>query len=133
MATIQELIKWFNTTLDRTIPYRNSEMVAAVKGAASVQDMNSLEQLSDAMVGAYIRLNPDKPHETMVRNARETLATLAYLADYEPSPTEWAALGPVRAYEQPHQHGYAMALVRRIYESKQIDLMRDVFNEDKLS
>jgi hypothetical protein len=125
----QELIEWFKTTTDRTIPYRNSQMIAAVKDAASLKDMDSLEQLSDAMVGAYIRLNPDKSNETMVRNARETLATLAYLADHEPaSPAEWIALGPIKAYKSPQQYGTAMGLVKRIYDNKQIDLMRDVYN-----
>lgn len=127
----QELIEWLNTTTDRTIPYKNSQMVGAVKDTSSLQDENSLEQLSDAMVDAYVRLNPDKPYETMVRNARETLATLAYLADHEPaSPAEWVALGPVKAYKSPQLYGAAMSLVKRIYDKKQIDLMRDVFQDN---
>ena len=127
----QELIEWFNTTTDRTIPYKNSQMVGAVKDAALLQDKGSLEQLSDAMVGAYVRLNPDRPQDIMVRNARETLAVLAYLADHEPSsPAEWVALGPVKAYRQSHQYGSAMTLVKGIYDEKQIDLMKDVFQDN---
>ena len=128
--SVKELIGWFNITTDRTIPYKDSQMVGAVKNAALIQDRDSLEQLSDVMVNAYVRLNPDRPRQTMVRNARETLATLAYLADHEPaSPAEWVALGPVKAYKSPEHYGPAMDLVKKIYDGKQIDLMRDVFQD----
>lgn len=129
-ASIQELIEFLRTATNNTVPYKNSQMVAAVKDAASLRDMASLEQLSDAMVDAYVRLNPDKPHETMVRNAIDTIATLAYLADHSPSSDEWITLGPVKAYMQRHQYGNAMTLVKRIYDKRQIDLMRDIFKAD---
>lgn|SRR3989338_8660571 len=126
-VSVQELIEFFETTTDRTIPYKIPQMVAAVKNAASGEDVDSLERLSDAMVDAYVRLNPNKSPETMVRNARETLATLAYFADHDPTPAEYVALGPVKAYKSPQYYGTAMGLVKIIYDSKQMDLMRDVF------
>ena|SRR3989344_4820328 len=128
MVDIHQIITYFKHTTEKIIPYSNSQLVSAVKEAASIADRESLEQLADSMASAYVRLNPDESEEIMVRNARDTLATLAYLADHEVDPITWMAVGPVKAY-QSARYGPAMTLVKAIFDSQHIDLMRDVFEE----
>lgn len=126
----KELIGWLRTTTTKVVPYKNSQMVAVVRNAALLNDKNSLEELSNALVGAYIKFNKNKPREVMVRNALETLATLAYLADHNPSsPLDWMALGPVKAYQLQQHYGPAMSIVKSIYSEMQIDLIKDIYQE----
>jgi len=127
-VTTQELIEFFRTTKERAIiPYKNSEMIAAVKQSSFKQDIDSLEQLLNEMTDAYIRVNPDKPRETMIRNVQETFVTLAYLADHDPSFEEWKSIGPIDAYVHECDYERVMNLVKKIFGCQKINLMRDVF------
>ncbi|MBI5061873.1 MAG: hypothetical protein HZB67_06210 [Candidatus Aenigmarchaeota archaeon] len=129
--TIQELTSYFRRVrTSETIPYKNSEMVFAVKDASSVDDFRSLSELSEAIEEGYSRANPTEDRKKMVSNARGTLATLAYLADHDPSPLDWMSLGPVAAFADEGCYGSAMSLLRKVYESREIDLMKDVFREE---
>lgn len=129
--TTQDLIRFFETTIVRDIPFLNSQMVAAVKQSSKEENIGTLEKMLDSMTNAYVRLNPEKSRETMIKNARETFATLAYLADHNPSPEGWKAIGPIDAYAHECDYGRAMSLVRKIFDLKKIDLMRDVFSYEK--
>ena len=125
--TIRDMVEFFRSASARVaIPFANSEMVAAIKEAGLTNDIDSLQQLCDVITNAYVRANTDKPNEVMVRNALDTIATLAYLADHDPGPSEWMADGPVKAYQRGDL-GRAMTLVKKVYDARRIDMLRDVF------
>ena len=123
-TTIRDLVEFLETAQSREIPFKNSDMVSAVRSAALQNDEASLRRLSEAMVEGYIRLNPLKSREIMTQNAHETVLSLAYLADHSPdSSTEWVNLGPEKAYADNQYYGRAMSLVKRTYESRQMDVV----------
>lgn len=125
--TTQELIECLRTTKDKKPPFPISQMVKAIKQSSMKQDENSLEKLLDTMKEAFIRLNPGKLHKTMIRSARENLATLAYLADCNFSLHDWVSIGPKDAYAHKCDYGKAMNLVKKIFDRRGIDLTKDVF------
>ena len=125
--TANNLISFFNHAQGRaTLPFRNTEMAEVLEGLGQTQNVRKFEELSDAITNAYVRSQPDTPRKNMEENARETLATLAYIADHKPnSPQSWAAFPPSEAYRSPEHYGPAMTLIKKIYEDTRIMSMRE--------
>ncbi len=122
-TTAQELASFYRNFCSGDVTPPLGEMVSAVRMSSLKKDEDSLEDLLDALMESYVRLNPDKPKNIMIRNAREAFATLAYFADHNPTtPEHYRSFGPGGAYRQPHQHGPAMTLVKKICDKRQIDL-----------
>jgi len=129
--TTETLTAYFNTTLGRDpIPYKNSEMVHAIRASSLQQDREALEHLLDALEASFVRAIPENK-ETILKHARELLADLAYFADHDPSYREYSTLGPAKAYAQRAQ-GRAMSLVQVIFEKRAIALGK-VFAEETFS
>lgn len=127
--SIDELIEWFNDAdIREQIPFSNSQFVEALNEAAEYKDESSLERLSVAMADSYIRRSPEHSSESMIREARETLATLAYLADHKPpSVIAFLAMDPVNAYNSPDKYGDVMNMLRNVYQRQGVDVVKDVF------
>ncbi|MEK6913174.1 MAG: hypothetical protein AABW47_00700 [Nanoarchaeota archaeon] len=127
--TIRELNAFFRKAKEGdTIPFKNTEMVEAVRCASLDGNFIEVLELSETLENAYTTANPNKPKARMIQNARETLTGLAYLADYECSPLEWMEIGPAKAYALKIGKD-AMNLVQKVYENRQIDIIRDIFPE----
>jgi hypothetical protein len=129
--TIKELTNFFKQAKegDRKIPFKNTEMAEAVRCASLEGNFIEVLEFSKTLEDSYVIANPNKPKAEMVQNARETLTGLAYLADYpDCSPFEFMELGPAKAYALKLRKG-TMNLVQRVYESRQIDIVRDIFPE----
>jgi len=129
--TIKELTNFFKQAKegDRKIPFKNTEMIEAVRSASLEDNFIGILEFSKTLEDSYIITNPNKPKAEMIQNARETLTCLAYLADYPHCyPFEFMEIGPAKAYSLGARKD-AMNLVQRVYESRQIDIVRDIFPE----
>jgi hypothetical protein len=129
--TIKDLTEFFKKARigDKKIHFKNTEMINAVREASLEGNFIGVLEFSKELEESYARTNPNEPKTIMLQNARETLVALAYWADYSDiSPLEWMEIGPAKAYTLRLRKD-AMNLVQRVYESRQIDIVRDIFPE----
>ena len=123
MTDIETLIEFFENVDGKIrIPFKNSEMASAVRNAALKRDVDSLKRLVLSLEMSYVRANPDKPSELMLKNARSSFLGLAYIADHNPSPFDWMILHPKKAYSSQEHYGPAMSLAKSIYEERDLDV-----------
>jgi hypothetical protein len=127
MATIDDLIQDFKaaTGKDRKIPFKVGQMAQAIKSSAEEGETRKFEDLVTSLASAYVNSNPNQ-QELMLRNAYETLAALAYLADHGTEGGEYLPhiSGPPKigsAYRDK-EDGPAMGMMRGAFASRGIDI-----------
>jgi hypothetical protein len=122
-VTTSDLIEYLNVLeKDRKVPYEMSQMMGAVENSVKNSEFELLGELLDTYISTNIRIYPDRPAEQMKMVACLNFATLCYLADHRPSPTEWVSLGPVEAFSHPQHYGRAMAVAKEIFDKRNINL-----------
>ena len=124
-----ELTEYFETTSDHNLRYQVSEMAQTVNEAIEGGQIPALEYLLSVMESAGARTDPAVPEEVRTRNARVLFAVICFAADYPPTHNRTESLNMTDIYSHPALYGKAMLTARKIFERRELDVMRDVFSE----
>jgi predicted KAP-like P-loop ATPase len=128
---LEEMIEFLNHTNERLVPFPLSEIADAMK-EASERNPSLIKNLLESFISSTIRLNPSRPREEMINSAYDNLATLAYLADCNPSSGEFSMDDVAKAYEDTKKYGKVMTKVSDILKTRGIDLCKYIYWEKKI-
>ena len=129
---IEEVIEFLDKTEKRIVPFKVSEIAYALR-EASERNPLLIDGLLQSFINSSIRLNPSSPRHEMINSAYDNLATLAYIADYNPNPLDFEMNGVVKAYRDPKKHGKTMDLVRDVFKERGIDIASGILWGEKIS